>query len=224
MASSPSERCVHKSSNLRTEESIPTNDDAFTPIVQETSGSEGKCKYHQHSSKLICPKVFEQTLSSEALDEIDRSALPSPGSRPRDHKAGGRISATLAPPIWNSEDEGVATSCKRIKLNPGKTTRHYHNSVLEFPADAVIVSAGDVAAGPRARTLDSNPRKLDVDGEARKKSALSGQGDAPKKRASSWYEKEDHRLARVINGMCYLGNSMRGTIGAVRAVFPITGQ
>jgi hypothetical protein len=227
IASSPSEKCDQKSSNLRSEESVPKNDDALTSvtsIMQETSSSEWKCKYHQHSSKLVCPKVSEQTLSTEALDEIDRLALQSPGTRPRDHKAGGPISATLAPPIWNSEDEGVASSCKRIKLNPGKTTRYYHTSALEFPADAVIVSAGDVAAGPRARTLDSNPGKLDVDGDAREKSALSGQGDAPKKRVSSWYEKEDHWLAQVINDLCYLGNPMRGTIGAARAVFPITGQ
>src|SRR5213082_1020428 len=99
------------------------------------SSSEWEYKYPQHSSNIMCPPLFEQILSFEALDEIYNSALPSPGSGSRDHKAGGRISATLAPPIGDCEDEGIARSCRRIKRNPGEiTTQYYRTSVLESPA------------------------------------------------------------------------------------------
>ena len=41
--------------------------------------------------------------------------------------------------------------------------------------------------GPKPKRWKSNPVNLDVDGDAREQSTLSGQGDAPKKNASDWY-------------------------------------
>jgi hypothetical protein len=67
---------------------------------------------------------------------------------------------------------------------PGK---HYHSSVVESISSTDSVPAKAIIDAATSRPLDNDTVKVDVNGEPRKQSKLSGQEDAPEKQASDWY-------------------------------------